>query len=339
MKLKRRKFIKATLLTIPAVGVAQTRLYGTPESVAPRSIGLASDRLLLPISRSGLPPEFWKDIQSISAAVIRIFDSEDAASRFHANPVGYMQEHGLDTSDRVMANGSFRLLTSLSDPGTKDYIRRKDYSGFLAKLRQNGVLNGFQSADLTRRIESGINSRRQEIQAMMNRRFSDTPSQREALLSALGDERHSLSEEDLSIASELLSMDMTGPLATFVLVVAIAAVLITVLAEVMVFTVVTAWVSVHGPELGISPPEVGLSPPMVAMLDPQVGEDMDRIGRISILSGDREILVRGMQEAVIAEMTAVVTAMQNSGLLSLSHEQSERIIEAMSTYAIKTTGL
>lgn len=329
--MKRRKFIQATLLTIPAIGVAQTRLYGTPESVAPRSVELVSDRLLLPISRSGLPTEFWKDIQSVSAAVIRIFDSEEAAGQFHANPVQYMQEHGLDTSDRVMANGSFRLLTSLADPATKDHIRRKDYGGLMVKLKQNGVLSGFQSAELTRRIESGINARREDIRSLMRSRFSKAPAQREALLSALGDDRRALSEEDLAIASELLSTDITdSPAAIFV--VAIAAVLITVVAEVMVFTVITAWVSVHGPNQGGSPRRL-------AMLDSQLSEDMERIGKISAFSGDREILVRGMQELVITEITSVVTAMQNSGLLSLSPTQSERIIEAMSTYAIKTTGL
>lgn len=328
--MKRRKFIQATLLALPSVGAAQTRLYGIPESVVPRP---SSDKLLLPISRSGLPPEFWKDIQSISAAVIRIFDSKEAAGRFHANPVHYMRDHGLDTSDRVMANGSFRLLTSLADPATQDYIRRKDYGGLLAKLQRNGVLSDFRSADLTRRIESGINAKRQEIKMLMKGRFSSFPAQREALLSALGDDRSYLTEEDIAIASELLSVDMADSPAAILVVVAIVAVLITAVAEVMVFTVIAAWVTVYGSDQAIG------SPGKLAMLDAQLGEDMEQIRRISAFSGDREILVRGMQELAVAEIASIVTAMQSSGFLSLSPQQSERIIEAMSTYAFKTAGL
>lgn len=326
--MKRRKFIQATLLAIPSVGVTPARLYDTPGSVAPRSIGRIADKLLLPISRSGLPPEFWKDIQSVSAAVIRVFDSEEAANQFHSNPVKYMQECGLDISDRVMANGSFRLIRSIADPRTKDHLRKKEYGELLAKLRRDGVLNGFGTADLTRRIEARINARRGEIKALLEQGSSNLSSQREALLSVLGDDRHSLAEEDLAITSELLSMDMTSPLGTVVLVVAIAAVLVTVLAEVMVFTVITAWVTVHGPEQGISPS-------MISMMDPSFVEDMERIGKISAFTGDSGFLSHGMKELVIVEITSMVTAMQRSGLLSLSPQQSERIIEAMSTYAIK----
>lgn len=326
--MKRRKFIQATLLAIPSIGVTPARLYGTPESVAPRATGRMANKLLLPISRSGLPPEFWKDIQSVSAAVIRVFDSEEAANQFHSDPVKYMQEFGLDTSDRVMANGSFRLIRTIADPSTKDHLRKKDYGELLAKLRKDGVLNGFRTTDLTRRIEAGINARRSEIRALLERGPSDLSSQREALLSVLGDDRHSLTEDDLAITSELLSMDMTSPLGTVVLVVAIAAVLVTVLAEVMVFTVITAWVTVHGPEPGISPP-------MIWMMDPYLAEDVERIGKISAFAGDSDFLSHGMKELVVAEITSMVTAMQRSGLLSLSPQQSERIIEAMSTYAIK----
>src|SRR3546814_2014910 len=53
--MKRRKLIEATLLAVPAASsAAGMRLYGTPGSVAQLAKAQESEKLLLPISKSGL---------------------------------------------------------------------------------------------------------------------------------------------------------------------------------------------------------------------------------------------------------------------------------------------
>src|SRR3546814_13616518 len=71
--MKRRKFIEATLLAVPAASsAAGMRLYGTPGSVAQLAKAQESEKLLLPISKSGLPPAFWSKLKSVRSEERRV---------------------------------------------------------------------------------------------------------------------------------------------------------------------------------------------------------------------------------------------------------------------------
>src|SRR3546814_3644196 len=101
--MKRRKFIEATLLAVPAASsAAGMRLYGTPGSVAQLARAKESEKLLLPISKSGLPPEFWSKIKSVTSIVDNVLKSQEEGEAFYSAPGNYLASHGLDSSDATL---------------------------------------------------------------------------------------------------------------------------------------------------------------------------------------------------------------------------------------------
>ncbi len=78
--MERRKFIQAALVSTPLLATgasAGTRLYGTPGSVEPVAslAGDDSGKLVLSLSRSGLPIQFWDKIRSVSTIVLSVLNS------------------------------------------------------------------------------------------------------------------------------------------------------------------------------------------------------------------------------------------------------------------------
>src|SRR3546814_2177126 len=76
------------------------RLYGTPGSVAQLAKAQESEKLLLPISKSGLPPEFWSKIKSVTSIVDNVLKSQEEGEAFYSAPGNYLASHGLASSDR-----------------------------------------------------------------------------------------------------------------------------------------------------------------------------------------------------------------------------------------------
>src|SRR3546814_1233262 len=70
--MKRRKFIEATLLAVPAASsAAGMRLYGTPGSVAQLAKAQESEKLLLPISKRS--EEHTSELQSLMRISYAVF--------------------------------------------------------------------------------------------------------------------------------------------------------------------------------------------------------------------------------------------------------------------------
>src|SRR3546814_5411938 len=89
------------------------RLYGTPGSVAQLAKAQESEKLLLPISKSGLPPEFWSKIKSVTSIVDNVLKSQEEGEAFYSAPGNYLASHGLDSSDATRSEEHTSELQSL----------------------------------------------------------------------------------------------------------------------------------------------------------------------------------------------------------------------------------
>src|SRR3546814_8248913 len=103
----------------------------------------------------------------------------------------------------------------------------------------------------------------------------------------------------ISIAYQLISSSLEESPTSIVLV-AIALVLITVVAEVMVATVVATFVSVWGttdPQSSI--PSVVEN---LAKMDPALAGNFERIARISAITGDKGLVDEGARNLILLEI-------------------------------------
>src|SRR3546814_882249 len=125
--MKRRKFIEATLLAVPAASsAAGMRLYGTPGSVAQLAKAQESEKLLLPISKSGLPPEFWSKIKSVTSIVDNVLKSQEEGEAFYSAPGNYLASHGLDSSDATLQEESVKLVAAISSSRAREFMEKKE---------------------------------------------------------------------------------------------------------------------------------------------------------------------------------------------------------------------
>src|SRR3546814_8982354 len=132
--MKRRKFIEATLLAVPAASsAAGMRLYGTPGSVAQLARAKESEKLLLPISKSGLPPEFWSKIKSVTSIVDNVLKSQEEGEAFYSAPGNYLASHGLDSSDATLQEESVKLVRSEEHTSELQSLMRSSYAVFCLK--------------------------------------------------------------------------------------------------------------------------------------------------------------------------------------------------------------
>src|SRR3546814_16210802 len=90
------------------------RLYGTPGSVAQLAKAQESEKLLLPISKSGLPPEFWSKIKSVTSIVDNVLKSQEEGEDFYSEPGNYLASHGLDSSDATLQEKYEKLVEAIS---------------------------------------------------------------------------------------------------------------------------------------------------------------------------------------------------------------------------------
>lgn len=336
--MKRRKFIQVALVAAPALATsatAGTRLFGTPGSVEPTANAVAAlgDKLVLPLARSGVPPQFWARLQSASTMVIGVLNSPDEGKAFAASPARYFAKHGLDHSDATLEDETVRLLLAVSEPTVKDAISRKDYTAFMHYLKATGVLS-FDSSTLQKELEVALSRNADEIRSILSANLGRLPEkEREAFLTMLAASGSGATEDDLAITYELMASELENSPSLAIVVATIALVVVTVAAAVVLWVYAAGWV------WGMPTSLPGTAFGKLAEADPNLVKNYERAMQIAALTGERAILQQGTRDVILAESVAVINAMRNTKVLDVSAEGGSRLAEAMSLYAYKAMGI
>ncbi|XUP36586.1 hypothetical protein WAE31_00740 (plasmid) [Xanthomonas axonopodis pv. vasculorum] len=245
--MERRKFIQAALVSTPLLAggaSAGTRLYGTPASVEPvaSAVDDYSGKLVLSLSRSGLPHHFWEKIRSISTIVLGVLDSPEEGEAFACSPRAYLSRHGLDHSDSILEDETLRLVATISQPVVRDAIANKDYASFMQHLKSTGVLN-FDSSVLQKEIETAISGKVDELRSMLQKGLMQLPGQeRESFLTMLSSPGAGATDDDLAMTYQLVKVELGTSPALAIFAATIAVVVVTVAAAAVLWVYTAGWV-------------------------------------------------------------------------------------------------
>lgn len=350
--MKRRKFIQASLVatTLPAIGAE--RLHGAPASVsATQGAGASVEKFLIPISRTGLPPDTWGEFSRISAMVERVLSSREESLRFQESPARYFGAHGLDTSTQTTKSEVARALVCASDPALRDTLDRGDWAGALTQMQAFGLFESEPADVLTQRIQAVLEANVEEIESILHGEGISTDQEREATLLALisGTDR-APTEDDLAIVSKLIAAGDVSPMACTAATVCIAAItagaFVTAVVYLMVAVVSAAWlmteIDVNG---NISQPMKragGEAVPFtgsMARLDPALMRNAERASRLGAVLGSVDLQIEVQRGVISKEVDAFVRAMVKVGLIRLEEARIGAAVEALQAYALRVAGL
>lgn len=365
--MSRRKFLKESVLVLgtPLVASAAPRLYGTPASVAPRDLADVQ-KLSLPLSRAGVPPELWDDLAKVGTLWERVLADSGESKRFHDDPAAYLDSLGLDGSDKTLADESVRMLKTMADPQVKRCLADGDYRGLFQHLTVAGVFEPQSPSRLQEKITALFEANRAELQQIVDD-YAAKAGQ-DGLLADLNRAGGTLTQDDLTAVAQVLSGKAAGagpqPMCTAVamcvVAVGIAATVATYVSVVVAVTVVLAVgvsitaavqtaVTVGGGGGGNCPPEREncflpnvVSPPFngtYAKLDPAMVRNLDRSIKLAALTRDGNVQIEATRALIGTEVAAVLGALRDVGLLQVQTERFSDVVDAVSAYSYKALGL
>lgn len=136
--MKRRKFIQSSLVAGAAaaapVGAAAiegtARVFGEPASLTGGTANVTVTKMLLPLSRGGMPAEGWDRWSRLSAAVVQMFSDPAQRGVFNSDPQKFLATVGYDA--RVLDAPTLSLLVALSAPEVQSAVHKKDYASLSA---------------------------------------------------------------------------------------------------------------------------------------------------------------------------------------------------------------
>jgi len=322
--MKRRTFLQATLMATPAAQVvAADRLHGVPGSVS-RPGNPNALRFSLTLSRSGVPTEFWTQLDALGRCIQDAMTSPAQGRALHANPSAYLRQHGLDASDATLADDSVRLAIALSDPHVKRSLATRDYGRLFARLGAAGLINRRAPSMLQAKLESALASNAETIRQLLIERTNTASSQQNVMLALLQDGTRTVTIDDLAAARDLLLRGADLP-TRMAAVVSIVAVVVTVVIAVMIAVVVAIPVWAYGIE-----PMRG-----AARLEPTMMDNYQRLSRIAAITGDKALAKHAIETLVRDESAAIIGAMESTGLIRIHPSRRNETIESFTAFALK----
>ena len=360
--MKRRFLIKNGALAAAAapIALAPGRLYGQPKSVAPADI---SDELkfILPLSRFGMPD----DLLQMSAAVVDLWtdvlSSPANQAAFASDPGPYLARFGLDASAPVIDDSNVKLLTAISTPGVQQALENHDYSSVFTQMEALGAFvpttpNAFQTV-----VQNRIAAQKTNLLAYIAQEAGQTDTTANAAL-AESFVAHGVTATPDDLASldlvfrDGLGLNPLGMVANVNLVVQANVVvtgLVVVQIGVAVLTAVAvfAFAFVGGCETTgdnkVAPAcfesdgdsVTGAKLGTLALSDPTMFKNAERAMRLANLTGNPAIAAHSARQMIATEIAAVITALNNIGVLSFLPNKMPGVIAAVTDYAFKSTGL
>lgn len=353
-------------------------LYGTPASIQPRDISEV-EKFKLPLSRSGIPVELWDSLAKVSKLWESVLTDEVESRAFHSDPAGYFTSMGLDASDRTLVDDSVLLLRSLASPVVQESLASSDYTTVYNELLRIGAVGQVNPSRMQSHIETVLRANLDELKATVDAlRPTLTPEQESLLMAAVDESGVVVTGDDLASIGHVLARPIGGRdaqpmcLAAVACVVAaivaayvsvVVAVTVALLAGVTVSVGVRLAVAASGPPPTPAPtPESIKTPPppppasadassskraaipspfkgSYIKLDPVMARNTERLVRLSALAGSSGLQLHAARQAIKAEVDAVLTAMKNVGLISISDEVLPKATVIVAKYSWKVLGI
>lgn len=337
----RRTFIKGSMQSAAAAAVAAT----CPAVAASGSNAIEREKARdvpligrISISRSGLPAEFW-DANSRAATIIaETYSNKLAARELLEDPAKFMKASGIDLGSPLVKDELLSLLAVTVDPAFSQLVSEKNYASVFRLLEASGLNSGFNPSALKIRIRTVLKMKSKEVEQMLG---SLRGNKRELSYRLAIESGGHVSPEDLAVVKDIFSANLSTRGEEGVVALSVAALYVTVAAYVVLWVAVGAWVFTSGPDDGStehSSVKTNESA-RVAKLDPDLMQDYERVLKIAILSGDRNIAHEGMLRLIKAESVAIVGALRECGYLAGPQSDDKALVDIATRYAARAAGV
>jgi hypothetical protein len=341
--MKRRNLLKGAVLAGAAPAIAATRLYGTPASVDPRDYD-GSERLNLSLARVGLTDEFAATAKRMATIWTNVIHVNGEARSFNRDPSGYLQKHGFDGSDQVLASDSLVTLKALASPSVRTALEAKDYPTAMATLRAMGALAPKENSALKARLRDAIQKKRDSLVEYLEERRLEIDPTSLSMLDGFG------TLDD--VAAIVAEAGIPQPLVALVPVVAIAGLLVAVVSYVVAAIEVAVAVDTASPvdsagcivnrphsDDGSGRDQCSLFNGRLAYQDPDAAIGFSRLYRLASLTGDKQLALATAREAIEVEVGSFVAAMREEGLMNFPEAKLPVVVKLIATYSWKAAGL
>ena len=344
--MKRRVIIKGGALAAAAapLALAPGRLYGKPKSVSPADYS-EDLKFVLPLSRFGIPT----DLLQMSSAVVDLWtdvlSTPTNQSTFAADPAPYLTKFGLDASDTVVNDSNVRLLTALVTPSVQTALNSKNYDSLFSQMTALGAFEPTSANALQTLMEKTIAQQKDSLMAYIATITGENNTQGNTMLA-----KNFVMEGTMVTPDDLVSLGLvfhdslagTNPQLRYAYSNIVAYVTAAVAAFALALAVVAAAVAIPVYAFGDEPAEDGVNKPVfgnLAMSDPNLMQNAERAQRLANLTGDPGIAAHSARQLIQTEITAVIIALSNNGVVPLAPGKEPAAIAALTQYACKALGL
>ena len=357
--MKRRILIKSGALAAAAapLSLAPGRLYGQPKSVAPADY-TEDLKFALPLSRFGIPD----DLLQMSSAVLDLWSDVLSTpanqAAFAANPGPYLARFGLDASETVINDSNVRTLTALATPSVQAALNDKNYAALFSEMTALGAFEPTTLTGLQTVLENRLAQQKDTLLAYIAQQTGQNNAQvNTALAESFVMQGVTTTPDDLA-SLDLVFRDGFGginPLGVVAHVNVVVSVNVGVYAFAVALIGVVALAAVAIAAFGCS--AVGddeIKPACqasdgddvvkskfgsLALSIPSMMGNAERAQRLATLTGDPGIVAYSNRQLIETEITAVVMALNKTGVISIQPGKEPGVIAALVQYVLKSTGL
>lgn len=351
--MKRRKFIQSSLAagaaaSAPAGVVAadQTmRVFGQPASLTGGTANSAATKMLLPLSRGGMPTEGWDRWSKLTTAVVQMFSDPSQRGAFNDNPHKFLANVGYDSS--AMEAPTLALLVALSDPLVQSAALKKDYISLLNYLHVAGALEKPKSDVLTQKMSKVLSSNLAIIKETLGL-APEEPLDAETVKRFVGASASVPTAADLAAIGNIAQLvrvapgqAVAGAIAAVVASVE-AAVGVQVVAVLFNYVTFVTHTSVTGPmpsprlRQTFQPMSTGIFTGQMSRLDPDICDSCTVAQRASAMLGAPELYSEHAKLVIRNEVASFLRAMQQVGLIGFEESSFETIVDAVHQYGMRT---
>lgn len=346
--MKRRDFIQSSLVTgvtlttlgtAEAAEAAQGRVFGTPTSLTGGAAN--AERMMLPLSRGGMPVEGWNYWSRMLAAVEAIFSDPAQKARLHEHPEQFLTAMELDASGYTLTEPSFALLVALSDPLVQQAAESRDYASLLSLIEASGAMEKPSTDLLTQQLSTILRNNL----AMIKERLKVAPGERidvNVVKQIIESSDGAATPIDIAALSSMAQLVRSAPgelvVGAFALAVAAVETLVGVHAAAVLFTyaAVVNRVSVSGETMPYAISDSLIFNGALSKLDPRIEEGYEVASRAGKILGTPGLIDAHAKLVIRNEIAAFMRAMRSVELIDYDDSAFETIVDAIYQYGART---
>jgi|GEM_PF-1544352 len=350
--MKRRKFIQSSLVagaaaTTPAGVVAAdqaTRVFGQPASLTGGTANSTATKMLLPLSRGGMPTEGWDRWSKLTAAVVEMFSDSSQRKAFNTNPQKFLASFGYDSS--AIDAPTIALLVALSDPLVQSAALNKDYVSLLNYLHVAGALEKPKPDTLTKQMSKVLSNNLAMIKEALGL-APDAPLDAETVKRFVSSSASVPTAADLAAIGNIAQLVRVAPGQAVAGSIAAVVAAVEAAVGVQVFAVLFNYVTfvTHTSVTGPSPRKrprpsqsmsAGIFTGQMSRLDPDICDSCTVAQRAAAMLGAPELYSEHAKLVIHNEVASFLRAMQQVGLIGFEESAFDTIVDTVYQYGMRT---